>query len=111
MRNFDRDFGWWCRERRQPGHGEQKFVCGIVEIQVGIDGTVGGSEKDGGAARVVDGDIGFETGAAARLFDEVRGVVGGQDLNPAETNAGWFAGVLEPLLADEMRRKDVDVLR
>jgi hypothetical protein len=111
VRNFDRSFGWWRWERRQPGHGEQKLVRGVVEVQVGVDGTVGGGEKDGGVARVVDGDIGFEAGAAARLFDDVRGIVGGQDVNPAETDAGWFAGVLESLLADEMRRKDVDVLR
>jgi hypothetical protein len=41
MRNFDGSFGGrW--ERRQPGHGEQKLVRGIVEVQVGIDSTVGG---------------------------------------------------------------------
>src|ERR1700733_16061329 len=35
VRNFDRSFGWWRWERRQPGHGEQKLVRGVVEVQVG----------------------------------------------------------------------------
>jgi hypothetical protein len=34
--------GWRWWERRQAGHGEQKLVRGIVEVQVGIDSTVGG---------------------------------------------------------------------
>lgn len=73
--------------------------------------TVGGGEEDGSTARVVNSDIGFEAGAATRLFNDVRRGVDRQDVNPSETNAGWVAGVVEPLLTDEMRRKNVDGLR
>ena len=76
-----------------------------------VDGTVGGGQKDGSAAGVVDGDVGFEAGSATGLFDDVRGGVDGQDVNPAETDACGLAGVVESLLADEIRRKDVDGLR
>lgn len=77
---------------------------------MGVDRTVRGSEEDGGAPRVVDGDIGLEAAAAARLFDDVRRRVDWQDVNPAETNTGRFAGVVESLLAVELRRKNVDGL-
>ena len=77
---------------------------------MGVDRTVRRSEEDGGAARVVDGDIGLEAGAAARFFNDVRRRVHRQDVNPSETNAGWFAGMVESLLADEMRRNNVDGL-
>ena len=110
VRAFGCWFGWWGRERRQTGQGEQQFVRGIEEVQVSVDRTVRGGEEDGGAPRVVDGDIGREARAAARFFDDVRGRVNWQDVNPAETNAGRFAGVVESLLTDEMRRKNVDGL-
>lgn len=72
VRAFGYWFGWWRRERRQTGQREQKLVRGIEEVQVSVDGTVRGSEEDGGAPRVVDGDISLEAGAAACLFDDVR---------------------------------------
>ena len=78
---------------------------------MGVDGTVGGGEEDGDAARVIDGDISFEAGTSTRLFDDVGGIVGWQDVNPAETYTSWVAGVVESLLADETRRRDVDGLR
>ena len=74
---FGCGFWWWGRERRQAGYGEQEFVRGVEEVDVGVDGAVGGGDEDGGAAGVVDGDVGLEAGAAAGLFDDVRGVVGG----------------------------------
>jgi hypothetical protein len=108
---FDRRFGWWGWEWWQTGHGEQKLVRGVVEVQVGVDGTVGSGEEDGGAARVVNGDIGFEASAATCLFDDVRRVVGWQNVNPAETYAGCVASVIESLFPDEIGGKDVDGLR
>lgn len=108
---LDCRFGWRGWERRQPGYGEEEFVRGIEEVQVGVDGTVCGGEEDGGAARLIDGDIGFEAGAPTRLFDDVRRRVNWQDVNPSETDSGRFASVVESLLADETSRKDVDGLR
>ena len=75
-----------------------------------VNRTVGGGQKDGGAARVVDGDISFEAGSATGLFDYVRGGVDRQDVNPAQTDASRFAGVVESLLADQGRRNDIDGL-
>jgi hypothetical protein len=43
-------FGWWRWERRQTRHGEQELVRGIEEVQVGVDRSVGGGQKDGSAA-------------------------------------------------------------
>ena len=106
VRAFGCWFGW--RERRQTGQGEQKFVRRIEEVKVSVDRTVRGCEEDCGAPRVVDGDIGLETAAAARLFDDVRRRVDRKDVNPSETNAGRFASVVESLLADKMGGKDVD---
>ena len=65
-----------------------------------VDRTVGGGEKDGSAARVVDGDISFEAGSATGLFEDVRGGVDWQDVNPAHADASGFAGVVKSLLAD-----------
>ena len=64
-----------------------------------VDGTVCGDQKDGGAARVVDGDISFEAGSATSLFDNARGEINWQDVNPTQTNAGGLAGVVKSLLA------------
>jgi hypothetical protein len=110
MRAFGCWFGWWGRERRQTGQGEQKVVRGVEEVLVSVARTVRGSEEDGGSPRVVDGDIGGEAGASACLFDDVRWRVNWQDVDPTETNTSWFAGVVESLLAEEMRRKNVDIL-
>jgi hypothetical protein len=77
---------------------------------VGVDRTLGGAEEDGGVARVADGDVGFESGSSTRFFDDMRGGVKWQEVNPAKAEAGWLAGVVEPLLADKIRRKDVDGL-
>ena len=100
----------WRRQRRQTGQGEQEFVCGIEEVQVSVDRTVRRSEEDGGASRVVDGDISLESGATARFFNDVRRRVHWQDVNPSETKTGRFAGTVESLLADEMRGGNVDGL-
>src|ERR1700730_1686839 len=89
------------------GHGG---VRGRTRLLIGVAGTIRGGEKDGGAARVTDGDIGFEAGAATRFFDDVRGAVEWQDVNPAETHTGWLAGVVESLFADQIRRKRIDGL-
>ena len=75
-----------------------------------VDGTVGGGQKDGSVARVVDGDIGFEASPATGLFDPVRGGVDWKDVNPAQTDASGLAGVVESLLTYQIRRKDVDSL-
>ena len=75
-----------------------------------VDRTVGGGQKDGSAARVVDGDISFEACSATSLFDDVRGGVNWQDVNPAQTNVSGLAGVVESLFADQIRRRDVDSL-
>ena len=75
-----------------------------------VDRTVRDCEEDGGAPRVIDGDIGCEACPAARLFDDVRRRANWQDVNPAKTDTCWFAGVVESLLAYEMRRKNVDGL-
>jgi hypothetical protein len=72
VRAFGCLFGWWWRERRQTGQGEQEFVRGIKEVQVSGDRTVRSSEEDGSVPGVVDGDVGLEAGSAARLFDDVR---------------------------------------
>ena len=103
-------FGRWRRQRRQTGQGEQEFVRGIEEVQVSADRTVRRSEEDRGVPRVVDGDIGLKAGATARFLNDVRRRVDWQDVNPSETNTGWFAGMVESLLAYEMRRNNVDVL-
>lgn len=55
---FDWRFGGRGWERRQTRHGEQELVRGIEEVQVGVDGTVGGGEEDGRVAGLVDGDVG-----------------------------------------------------
>jgi hypothetical protein len=110
-RAFDSGFGCWGWQRRQARHGQQELVRGIEEVQVGVDGSVGSCDENSGLTRVVDGDISFETSAATRLFDDVRGIVGWQQVNPAETDASWFARVIESLLVNKMRRKDVDGLR
>src|ERR1700686_4733567 len=53
VRAFGGGFGrrWW--QRRQSGDGEQKLVRSIEEVQVGVQRTVGGGQKDGSTARVV----------------------------------------------------------
>ena len=78
---------------------------------MGVRGAVGGGDKDCGAAGVVDGDVGLEAGSAAGLFDDVRGRVGGQEMDPAQADAGGLAGVVESLLVDELRWEDLDGLR
>jgi hypothetical protein len=108
---FSCGFGWRRRERRQTGYGKQKLVRSIEEIQVSVDRTVGCGQKDGSAARVVDSDIRFEAGSATGLFDDVRGGVDWQDVNPAQADASRFAGVVKSLLADQIRRKNIDGLR
>src|ERR1700716_2216799 len=72
-------FGWWRRQRRQTGQGEQEYIRGIEEVQVSVDRTVRRCEEDCGATRVIDGDVGLETGAAARFFKDVRRRVRWQD--------------------------------
>ncbi len=109
-RAFGCCFGWWRRERRQTGQGEQKFVRGIEQVQVSVDRTIRGCEEDGGAPRVVDGDIGRESSAAARFFDDVRRRVDWQDVNPSETDASRFTGMVKPLLTEELGRKNVEIL-
>jgi hypothetical protein len=69
---------------------------------VSIDGAIGGSEENRCSTIVVDGDIGLEARATIRLLDDVRGVISWQDENPAETDAGGFSGVIQPLFANEM---------
>jgi hypothetical protein len=78
---------------------------------VSVDRTVGGGQKNGSAAGVVDSDIRFEAGSATGLFDDVRGGVDWQDVNPAQADASRFAGVVKSLLADQIRRKNIDGLR
>ncbi len=97
---FGYRFGRRRWERRQTGHSEQKLVRSIEEVHVSVDRTVGSGQKDGSVAGVVDGDISFKTGSATSFLDDVRGGVGGQDVNPAQTNACGLAGVVESLLAD-----------
>ena len=58
VRVFDSGFGWWRREGRQTGDGQQKLVCTIEEVRVDVEGTVGDGQEDGGVARVIDGDVG-----------------------------------------------------
>ena len=103
-------FGRWRRQRRQTGQGEQEFVRGIEEVEVSFHRTVRRSEEDRGMPRVVDGDIGLEACATARFFNDVRWRVDWQDMNPSETNTGRFAGMVESLLAYEMRGNNVDGL-
>jgi hypothetical protein len=38
------------------------------------------------------------------------GGVDWQDVNPPQTDAGGFAGVVKTLLANQIRKKDVDIL-
>ena len=64
-------FGRWGWKRWQTCYSEQKFVRSIEEIQVGIEGAVGGGEKDSGVARVVDGYVGGKPRSPTCLFDDV----------------------------------------
>lgn len=98
---FDSRSGLWGWERGQTGDSEQESVRGIEEVQMCIEGTIGGGDEDGGLASVVDGDIGLEAAATTRLFNDVRRGINWQDVNPAETDAGWLACVVESFLADE----------
>ena len=68
---FDCGFGRWRWERRQTGYSEQKLVRSIEEIQVGLDGSVGGGEEDRGVARVIDGYISGKPRSPTCLFDDV----------------------------------------
>ena len=52
----------------------------------------------------------ISTGAAASLFDDV-GVVGAGRVDPAETDAGGIAGVVEAADADQVAGVEVDGLR
>ncbi len=90
--------------------GEQQFVRGIEEVHMSIDGTVDNCEKYGSVLRVVDGEVGREAGTTARFFNDVRKRINWQQMNPPETDTGWFAGMIESLLTDQMRRKNVDDL-
>jgi hypothetical protein len=67
---------------------------------VSVDRPVCRGQKDGSAARVVDGDISFEAGSATSLFDDMRGGVDWQDVNPAQTDASGFAGVVKSCPGD-----------
>lgn len=58
VRTFDCRFGWGSWERRQSGDGEQEVVRGTEQVHVGVDGTVGSGQEEGGVTRVVDGDVG-----------------------------------------------------
>jgi hypothetical protein len=98
------------RQRRQAGHCKQKLVCGIEQIQVRIDGAIGGGQEDGGPLRAIDGDVGFKSRSSAGLLDDVRRRIGGQDVNPTESDAGRLAGMVEPSLADQAGRSQIDGL-
>jgi hypothetical protein len=73
---------------------ERKFVRSIEQIQVSVDSTLRVFKEDGGAPRVVEGDIGREAGVAARLLDDLRRQVNWQDVNLSEANASRFTGVV-----------------
>ena len=66
-----------------------------------IDKSFRGSEKYCGVGCVIDGDICFESASAAGLLDDVGGGIDGEDVNPSQPHAGGFAGVVEPLLANQ----------
>jgi len=90
------------RRRREAGEVEEQIVGGVVEVDMRVAGAIGGGDEDGGVARVVDGNIGLDACAAAGFLDDVGGRVGGQKMNPAETDGGGLACVVESLLADEI---------
>jgi len=110
VRTSESRFGWRRWQRRQAGYCEQKLVGCVVEVQVGVDGAVGGSEEDGCPTSVVEGDVGFKAGSAAGLLDDVRGRVDGQDVNPAEADACGLAGVVESFLTDKLGWQEMDRL-
>jgi Arm DNA-binding domain len=59
---------------RDLHHRARKALDGGVdpiEIQVGLDGSVGGGEEDRGVARVIDGYISGKPRAPTCLFDDV----------------------------------------
>lgn len=97
-------------QRRETRHGEQKFVRGVEEVDMGIDRAVGCGHKDGSVAGVIESDIRLETSSASRLLDDVRRGISGQDVNPAKADARRLAGVVESFLAQEIGRKNVNAL-
>lgn len=78
---------------------------------MGIDRTIRCGNEDGRMAGMVDGDIRFKAGTAASLFYDVRGVVGWEEMNPAQTDAGGLARVVEALFTNEFGRQDIHSLR
>src|SRR5580698_8137083 len=82
-----RGFGRIGRQRRQAVEREQQVVSLVKDVEMSLNGAVGGGNEDCGVMRLAKCNVGEKTRAAAGLFGDV-GAIGGGDVHPSQADAG-----------------------